>query len=110
MTENPYKASASPGVNKPTRRPVRRFLVLAALLVPLAIIALIPGATLLNQKHGWIQTSSSIDAIEINGYAILNKSVIEYSIGAAVTVLLLSTLFFTLAVRNRSTNRGRHSG
>ena len=82
------------------RRAVRRFLGLAAFLGLITAVASIPGIILLNQEYGWLPVRSGIFDIEVNGRSVSNTTVIRYSIGASLMLLVATGLLFVRALRN----------
>ena len=97
---DPYTPTASENRPQVRRRAVRRYLVLTAMLLLVAFVAFVPGVTLMNQQYGWYPAQSGVYGIEINGRSVSNASVIRYSIGIALAVLLGATLFAVVATRN----------
>lgn len=102
---DPYTPSASVSEPIPVRRAVRRYVALAATLLPIAVTTLIPGITLLNQEYGWYATQSGFYDIEINGREISNAAAIRYSVGLALILLIAAILCCAIATRNGCANR-----
>ena len=101
----PYTPTANVSEPLPHRRAVRRYFILTVLLLAIAVLMSIPGITLLNQEYGWFPTQSEISDIQINGYSVSNSSVIQYSIGLALVLLMTAILFCGIAIRNWNTNK-----
>jgi hypothetical protein len=97
---DPYTPTATESQPLIRRRAVRRYFALTAILLPIAASASFPGVTLLNQEYGWYPAQSGIYDIEVNGRSVSNASVIRFSIGITLALLLTAILLVVIAIRN----------